>query len=161
MNENDLITRESQAGPRVTMRRLVSAVGARGLKVFGRVNHEAGAQAAGMTLRPTELLVFGDPQAGTPLIQADQKIGIDLPLRVQVWLDAEGRTQVTYVDPVAIVRRRRGLDSALEGRAREMAEGLAKIVAEVTGPITQDERLDEAVEETFPASDPPEVDCTR
>jgi uncharacterized protein (DUF302 family) len=161
MNENDLITRESQAGPRLTMRRLVSAVGARGLKVFGRVNHEAGAQAAGMTLRPTELLVFGDPQAGTPLIQADQKIGIDLPLRVQVWLDPEGRTQVTYVDPVAIVRRRRGLDSALEGQARTMAQGLAAIVAEVTGPMTQDERLDEAVEETFPASDPPEVDCSR
>ena len=161
MNENDLITRESQAGPRLTMRRLVSAVGARGLKVFGRVNHEAGAQAAGMSLRPTELLVFGDPRTGTPLIQADQRIGIDLPLKVQVWLDAEGRTQVTYVDPVAIVRRRRGLDSALEARARDMAAGLAAIVGEVTGPMTQDERLDEAVEESFPASDAPEVDCTR
>jgi len=161
MNESDLITRESQAGPRRTMTRLVAAVGARGLKVFGRVDHAAGAEAAGMNLRPTELLVFGDPRAGTPLIDADQRLGIDLPLKVLVWLDEQGRTQVTYVDPVALIRRRLGLDSALEAQARRMAEGLAAIVAEVSGPLTQDERLDEAVEETFPASDPPELDLGR
>src|ERR1700756_2949605 len=104
MNEHDLITRESQVGPRLTMTRLVSAVGARGLKVFARVDHAAGAQAAGLSLRPTELLVFGAPQAGTPLIQADQRLGIDLPLRALVWLDERGRTQVTFVDPVALIR---------------------------------------------------------
>ena len=161
MSENDLITRESQVGPRLTMARLVSAVGAKGLKVFARVNHAAGAEAAGLSLRPTELLVFGAPEAGTALMQADQRIGIDLPLRALVWLDEQGRTQVSYVDPAALVRRRLGLDSALEERARKMAAGLAAIVAEATGPMTQDERLDEAVEETFPASDSPEVDCNR
>lgn len=161
MSENDLITRESQVGPRRTMARLVSAVGAKGLKVFARVNHAAGAEAVGLSLRPTELLVFGAAEAGTPLMQADQKIGIDLPLRALVWLDEQGRTQVTYVDPLALVRRRLGLDTALEERARKMSAGLAALVAEVIGPMTEDERLDEAVEETFPASDPPEVDCTR
>jgi uncharacterized protein (DUF302 family) len=154
MNETDLITCESQAGPRRTMARLVSAAGARGLKVFGRVDHTAGAEAAGMSLRPTELLVFGDPRAGTPLIQADQRLGIDLPLRVLVWLDAQSRTQVSYVDPVALLRRRLGSDGALEARARDMASRLAALVAEVTGPVTADERLDEAIEGTFPASDP-------
>lgn len=161
MDDNDLITRESQVGPRLTMKRLVSAVGAKGLKVFARVNHAAGAEAAGPSLRPTELLVFGAPEAGAALMQADQRIGIDLPLRALVWLDDQGRTQVTYVDPVALIRRRRGLDSALETRAREMAAGLAAIVAEVVGPITEDERLDEAVEETFPASDTPELSRER
>ena len=161
MDDSDLITRESQAGPRLTMKRLVAAVGARGLKVFARVNHAAGAESVGLSLRPTELLVFGAPEAGTALMQADQRIGVDLPLRALVWLDGQGRTQVTYVDPVALIRRRLGQDSALEARAREMAAGLAAITAEVTGPMTQDERLDEAVEETFPASDTPELDCDR
>jgi uncharacterized protein (DUF302 family) len=159
MNETDLITCESQVGPRRTMARLVAAVRARGLKVFGRVDHAAGAEAAGMSLRPTELLVFGDPRTGTPLIQADQRLGIDLPLKVLVWLDAQSRTQVSYLDPVAALRRRLGRDSAPEGRAQEMAARLAALVAEVTGPLTQDERLDEAVEGTFPASDPPELNC--
>ena len=161
MTETDLVTCESRAGPRHTMARLISVVGARGLKVFARIDHTAGAEAAGMSLRPTELLVFGDPRAGTPLIQADQRLGADLPLRVLVWLDAQSRTQVSYVDPVAVLRRRLGLDSDLEGRAREMAARLAALVGEVTGPLTDDERLDEAVEGTFPASDPAELNCHR
>lgn len=161
MDDSDLITRESQVGPRLTAKRLVAAVGAKGLKVFARVDHAAGAEKAGLSLRPTELIVFGAPEAGTALMQADQRMGIDLPLRALIWLDEQGRTQVTYVDPVALIRRRRGLDSALEAQARKMAERLAAIAAEVTGPMTQDERLDEAVEETFPASDTPEVDCER
>ena len=143
------------------MARLVSTVAAKGLKVFARVDHAAGAEAVGLSLRPTELLVFGAPEAGTALMQADQRIGIDLPLRALVWLDEQGRTQVSYVDPVALIRRRLGLDTALEEQARKMSAGLAAIVAEVTGPMTEDERLDEAVEESFPASDAPEVNCTR
>lgn len=161
MDDSDLITRESQVGPRLTMKRLVSAVGAKGLKVFARVNHAAGAEATGQSLRPTELLVFGAPEAGTALMLADQRIGIDLPLRALVWLDEQGRTQVTFIDPVALIRRRRGLDSALEARAREMASRLQAIVGEVVGPITEDERVDEAVEETFPASDTPELSRER
>jgi uncharacterized protein (DUF302 family) len=161
MNETDLITTESQVGPRRTMARLVAAVGAKGMKIFARVNHAAGAESVGLSLRPTELLMFGAPEAGTALMQADQRMGIDLPLRALVWLDAQGRTQVSYVDPVALVHRRLGLDTAVEEQARKMSAGLAAIVASVTGPMTAEERLDEAIEETFPASDPPEVDCSR
>jgi uncharacterized protein (DUF302 family) len=64
--------------------------------VFAHVDHAAGAQKVGMSLRPTQVLIFGNPQAGTPLMQSRQTIGLDLPLRVLVWEDAAGKVWLTY-----------------------------------------------------------------
>jgi uncharacterized protein (DUF302 family) len=156
MDQADLITCESPVGPETTMARLVAAVKSRGLTVFARIDHAAGAAQAGMALRPTQLLIFGAPRTGTPLMQAVQTIGIDLPLRMLVWADAEGKTWVSYVDPEALARRH-GLGNGLKTTIAGMAAGIAAIAEEATGPLSTDERLDEALEESFPASDAPDI----
>ena len=75
------------------------------MTVFARVDHAANATAAGMSLRPTELVIFGNPKGGTVLMQDQQRAGIDLPLKALVWEDADGRVSVTYNDPAWIARR--------------------------------------------------------
>lgn len=75
---------------------------ARGLKVFARIDHAAGAHSIGQKLRPTELLIFGHPKGGTPLLQCSQAFGIDLPMHVLAWEDASGKTWLGYKDPAGI-----------------------------------------------------------
>ncbi len=87
------------------MDRLLAALPARNMTVFARVDHAANATAAGMSLRPTELIIFGNPKDGTVLMQDQQRAGVDLPLKALVWEDADGRVSVTYNDPAWIVRR--------------------------------------------------------
>jgi uncharacterized protein (DUF302 family) len=89
----------SSHGPQDTMNRLGAVVQAKGMTVFARIDHAAGAAGAGLSLRPTELLIFGNAQAGTPLMQAVQTIGIDLPLKALVWQDASGHTWLSYNIP--------------------------------------------------------------
>jgi uncharacterized protein (DUF302 family) len=84
--------------------RLGAALAAKRITVFARIDHAAGAASVGMALPPTSVLIFGNPQAGTPLMQADQRIGLDLPLRMLAWQDAEGRSWLTYHDPAWLVR---------------------------------------------------------
>jgi uncharacterized protein (DUF302 family) len=79
------------------MERLEAAVKAKGLTSFARIDHAAGAAEAGLSLRPTELLIFGNAKGGTPLMQLDQTVGIDLPLKALVWQDASGNTWLSYI----------------------------------------------------------------
>src|SRR5450631_2789386 len=104
-----LITLPSSNGPKDTMDRLESAVKAKGMTVFARIDHAAGATAAGLSLQPTELLIFGNAKAGTPLMQSVQTFGIDLPLKALVWQDASGTTWLSYNDS-AFLAQRHGLD---------------------------------------------------
>src|SRR5512137_1150255 len=99
MTIDGLTTVASSFGPKQTMDRLAAAATAKGLTVFARVDHAAGAAAAGLPLRPTELLVFGNATGGTPLMQAAQTIGVDLPLKALVYADAAGKTWLAYNDP--------------------------------------------------------------
>jgi uncharacterized protein (DUF302 family) len=78
---------------------------AKGMKVFARIDHGAGAADAGLELRPTNLIIFGNARGGTPLMQASQTAGIDLPLKVLVWQDAAGKTWLSYNEPNWIVQR--------------------------------------------------------
>ncbi|MGA7329466.1 MAG: DUF302 domain-containing protein [Rhodomicrobium sp.] len=94
-----LTTIASNFDPMQTAKRLEAEIKAKGMMVFARVDHAAGAKEAGLELRPTEVLIFGSAKAGTPLMQADQTIGIDLPLKVLVWQDAGGKTWISYNDP--------------------------------------------------------------
>jgi uncharacterized protein (DUF302 family) len=87
-----------------TMRRLTDAVQARGLMVFARIDHAAGARDAGLELADEQVLVFGNPQAGTPLMQDDPRIGIELPLRMLVWASEAG-VNVGYEDPRTLADR--------------------------------------------------------
>jgi uncharacterized protein (DUF302 family) len=96
-----LIASDSPHDVRTTMDRLLSAVGTRGIEVFARVDHAGGARAAGLELADEELLIFGDPRAGTPLMQSDPQIGYELPLRMLVW-DEGGRTRIGYRPPVDV-----------------------------------------------------------
>jgi uncharacterized protein (DUF302 family) len=100
-----LTTLKSSHGPRDTMNRLEAAVKARGMTVFARIDHSAGAAAAGLSLNPTELLIFGNARGGTPLMQTAQTIGIDLPLKALVWQDASGSTWQSYNDPAWLAQR--------------------------------------------------------
>jgi uncharacterized protein (DUF302 family) len=100
MAVDGLMTIRRSHGPKDTMDRLEAAVKAKGLTVFARIDHAAGAAAVGLSLRPTELLIFGNAKGGTPLMEATQSIGIDLPLKALVWQDGSGNTWLSYNDRV-------------------------------------------------------------
>lgn len=105
MAAEGLTTVKSGYDPKETMDRLEADVRAKGLTVFARIDHTAGATAVGLTLRPTELMIFGNARGGTPLMQAAQTIGIDLPLKALVWQDASGDTWLSYNDPSWLAKR--------------------------------------------------------
>ena len=131
MAADGLITMRSSHGAKDTMNRLEAEVKAKGMTVFARIDHAAGAAEVGLPLRPTELLIFGNAKAGTPLMQAEQAIGIDLPLKMLVWQDASGATWLSYTDPIWLAKRH-GLGAATEAAVRGMAgalDGLARAVA--------------------------------
>jgi uncharacterized protein (DUF302 family) len=123
MAEDGLITIRSSHGPSETMSRFEAEVKAKGLTVFARVDHAAGAAAVGLALRPTVLLVFGNAKGGTPLMQAVQTIGIDLPLKVLVWQDASGDTWLSYNDPSWLAKRH-GLAHEAEATVQALAAAL-------------------------------------
>jgi uncharacterized protein (DUF302 family) len=105
MDSTGLISVRSSYPVSETIDRLVGAVVAGGLNVFGRIDHAAGAAEVGMPLRPTELLLFGHPRGGTPLMQDRQSVGIDLPLKALAWEDDAGDVWLTYNDTDWLARR--------------------------------------------------------
>jgi uncharacterized protein (DUF302 family) len=125
-----LTTIQSSFGPSETMNRLEREIKARGMEVFSRIDHAALAAEAGLTLRPTEVISFGNPRGGTPLMQANQTIGIDLPLKALVWQDAAGSTWVSYNEPAWLAQRHGigGADRVVGG----MASVLGSLFIEAT-----------------------------
>lgn len=103
-----LVPVKSPHSVKETLDRFESAAKARGLNVFLRVDHAAGAQKIGKSLRPTELLVFGNPQGGTPLMECAQSAGIDLPLKALAWQDETGQVWLGYNDPQFLADRHGG-----------------------------------------------------
>ena len=126
-----LKTLPSDFEPEETMRRLETEIKAHGMSVFTRINHAAMAKEAGLTLRPTEVILFGNPRGGTPLMQASQTMGIDLPLKALVWQDASGKTWISYNEPAWLAKRHEvtGMDSPLA----TMTKALGDIAAKATG----------------------------
>ena len=120
-----LVAIKSPFAAKETMNRFEENAKQRGLNVFARIDHAAGAAKIGKTLRPTEVLIFGNPQGGTPLIECAQSVGIDLPLKALVWEDAQGQVWLGYNDPAFLARRHgvaqcpavSGLSKALSGLA--------------------------------------------
>ena len=105
MAARGLTTIRSNYGPEETMNRFEAEVRARGMVAFAHIDHAAGAAAVGLSLRPTELLIFGNARGGTPLMELVQTTGIDLPLKALVWQDASGVTLLSYNDPTWIAKR--------------------------------------------------------
>jgi uncharacterized protein (DUF302 family) len=126
-----LITIKSSNGPEETMNRFEAEVRGRGMTVFAHIDHAAGAVAAGLSLRPTEVLIFGNAKSGTPLMEATQTIGIDLPLKVLVWRDEDGATWLSYNDP-AWLAERHGILPESADTLRQMATALANLAAIAT-----------------------------
>lgn len=127
-----LVSRETPHDVPATVQRLQAAVAARGAKVVATVDHAAAAKAEGLSLRPTVLVIFGNPKLGTPLMQSQQTAGLDLPLRVLVWEDAAGTTRIGYVPPAAIAARNGIAD---QGEVVEtMTSALAAMAEEAAAP---------------------------
>jgi len=117
------------------MNRFEAAIKAHGMGVFTRINHAALAAEVGLTLRPTEVILFGNPLAGTPLMQSSQTIGIDLPLKALVWQDALGKTWLSWNEPAWLAQRHE-----VGGAARTvapMARVLNEFAAKATDTRTQ------------------------
>jgi len=131
MAADGLITLSSSHRPKDTMDRLAAEITARGMTVFARVDHAAGAADAGLSLRPTELMIFGNAKGGTPLMQSEQTIGIDLPLKALVWQDASGRTWLSYNDPGWLAKRH-GLGAEVDPAVKAMAAALNAIATKAT-----------------------------
>jgi uncharacterized protein (DUF302 family) len=122
-----LVMVASRHGPKATIGRLEAAVSQRGMAIVARIDHAAAAEAAGLSLRPTEVLVFGNAKAGTPLMAAAPTLAIDLPLKILVWTDDAGATQLAYIDP-AWLAARHGLVAADHPQLAAMSAALADIV---------------------------------
>ena len=131
MTSSGLVTCISKFGPKETMDRLAAAVTTRGISIMARIDHAAAAAEIGMELRPTEVLIFGNPRAGTPLMQAVQTVGIDLPLKALVWQDEGGTTRLAYNDPQWPAQRH-GVGAWLDRTLHAMADALAAVAREVT-----------------------------
>jgi uncharacterized protein (DUF302 family) len=129
MTPDGMILLPSSHDANATMDRLVASVTAHGLHVFARIDHAGAAQQAGLTLRPTEVLIFGDPKGGTLLMQAAQSIGIDLPLKVLVWEDEAGKCWIGYNDPHWLAARH-GVMQGHEKLLDAMTKGLETVTKE-------------------------------
>src|SRR5215475_4106269 len=133
MSDNGLVTLPSAHDFVTTLGRLTAVLEAKGLAIFARIDHAAGAASVGLALRPTTLLVFGNPTGGTPLMQAAQTAGIDLPLKALVWQGEDGGVRLSYNDPAWIAERHgiggaaaqavAGLSGALAAFARQATSG--------------------------------------
>jgi uncharacterized protein (DUF302 family) len=133
MAADGLTTMRSSQGPKDTMNRLEAAIKAKGMTVFARIDHAAGAAEVGLSQQPTELLIFGNAKAGTPLMQSIQTIGIDLPLKALVWQNGSGNTWLSYNDPSWLAKRH-GLGHEVEATVRAMAAALDAVARTATAP---------------------------
>jgi uncharacterized protein (DUF302 family) len=122
-----VVTKESPRSVADTVSRVLELVAARGMKVFAVIDHSGEAKGSGLALRDTKVVIFGNPEAGTPVMAAAPLAALDLPLRLLVWDDG-GRTKVSYTAPSALAARYQ-LGTELAGRLAGI-EGLAAAVAE-------------------------------
>ncbi len=123
-----LISVPSAQSTKATLDKLEALAQARGLKVFARIDHAAGAQSIGETLRPTELLIMGNPKGGTPLLQCNQAYGIDLPLHVLAWEDSAGQTWLSYKDLFKLGHKH--ADNSCDAALKRLTGALEGLVAE-------------------------------
>jgi uncharacterized protein (DUF302 family) len=126
-----LTTIQSSYGPKETMNRLEAAVHAKGMTVFARIDHTAGATAVGLSLRPTEVLIFGNAKGGTPLMNSARTIGLDLPMKALVWQDSSGDTWLSYNDP-AWLGKRHGIGAETEPAVINMTAALNAVAKAAT-----------------------------
>ncbi len=121
-NDQGMVSKKSAHSVKATLDRLEAVLKKKGLTIFARVNHGAGAKKSDIPLRPTELLLFGNPKLGSHLFTSQQTAGIDLPMKALAWEDEQGQVWLTYNDP-AFIAQRHGITDR------------PKIVAKMTGAL--------------------------
>jgi len=121
-----LIVVKSPYSAKDTMDRFETVVKDRGLNVFARINHAAGASKIGKSLRPTEVIIFGNPQGGTPFMECAQTVGIDLPLKTLVWQDASSQVWLGYNDPEFLAKRHGVADCPVVGKLGKALAGMTE-----------------------------------
>jgi len=128
--DTDLVTLPSAHGANETVERLKALLDQKKIHVFADIDHAAGAKEVGLALRPTQVLIFGNPRAGTPLMQSQQTIGLDLPLRLVVWEDDSGKVWVTYRRVAALARHHKV--TGREDAVKSLDDGLAALINAAT-----------------------------
>lgn len=103
--DDALVVKKSAHSVAATLDKLEGIVTSKGFTVFARIDHAAGAAKVGQSLRPTQLLIFGNPKVGTALMSSRQSAGLDLPIRVAAWEDASGQVWIGYTAPAALAER--------------------------------------------------------
>lgn len=114
--DNGLVNVKSTHSVKDTADKLEKALAAKGMTVFIRIDHSAGAKKVGLALPPTELVIFGNPKVGTPLMQCSRSVAIDLPQKALIWEDDQGQVWLTYNDPAYLATRHAitGCEAVLE-----------------------------------------------
>jgi uncharacterized protein (DUF302 family) len=130
--DTDLVTLPSAHSVAETVERLKGLLAQKGIEVFAHIDHAEGARKVGLSLRPTQVLIFGNPKGGTPLMQSRQSIGLDLPLRALVWEDESGKVWLAYHRVEELARRHHVTD---RGEAvKTLDDGLAALTRAATAP---------------------------
>ena len=130
--QGGLISVKSSHDVVTTANRLESALKEKGVTVFARIDHALGAQRIGQELKPTLLIIFGNPAMGTPLIQRSRSMGIDLPLKALIWEDSAGQVWLTYNAPDYLARRH-GITEMGEAIGK-MEQALSNFAMAATSP---------------------------
>mgnify|MGYP000051838630 CR=1 FL=1 len=133
--DQGLISVQSAYAVDETLDRFEGAARDKGMTVFARIDHAAGAAKVDKVLRPTELLIFGNPKAGTPLMQSRQTVAIDLPMKALAWIDADGQVWLSYNDPGYLVQRHDITDR--DALVEKMRRVLGELSAAATATVPQ------------------------
>ena len=127
-----LVVKPSAHSVAQTLDRMEAVLKKKGIRVFARVDHQKNAEGVGLTLRPTSVLIFGNPKMGTPLMDSAQTAGIDLPMKVLAWQDADGKVWLAYNDP-AYLTGRHGITDR-DAVKTKMAGALKAMTDQATAP---------------------------
>ncbi len=120
--QDGLVSVASPHDVSTTIDKLEAVLASKGMTVFARINHADGATKAGLELRPTEVLIFGNPKAGTPLMNCSQSIGIDLPQKMLAWQAEDGQVYLAYNDPAYL-------------KLRHASDGCDKVFTNISGAL--------------------------
>jgi uncharacterized protein (DUF302 family) len=126
-----VINVKSEYGVSETTDRLIEVLNKKGMTIFNRVKHSEGASSVGIELRDTELVIFGNPKVGSPLMQCQQSVAIDLPQKALIWKDEQNHVWISYNDPYYLVKRHSvlGCEEVIEKISKALA-GIAKAASE-------------------------------
>ncbi|HEY9052708.1 MAG TPA: DUF302 domain-containing protein [Gammaproteobacteria bacterium] len=129
MADDDYISKPSAHSVSVTIDRLENALKAKGITVFARVDHAAGAASVGEQLADSQLLIFGNPKLGTPLMQEKALVGLDLPMKALAWKDARGQVWLSYLKPSELQNRHDLMNSGVIAKMTGALDGLTSKAA--------------------------------